>query len=260
MPDSSSQFEKAWQKLELELDIWADNNETATFWWRDDDAISASHQLTRLVELSGLLDIPVSVSVIPAELEDSLADYLFDIDNVVVLQHGYAHESFALSGKKNIEMGGGRPTEEIMADLDRGSNLLEDGFGNKFIPVLVPPWNRIEDRIFVELHKTGFRGVSSMWARRSVYPAPGILQVNTHLDPVYWRYDRGFIGEVEAIDCIYWHLYYRRKGHHDGHEPTGILTHHLAQNEQVWQFCHFLFSRLNEHPAVSWLNARQIWK
>jgi len=42
-------------------------------------------------------------------------------------------------------------------------------------------------------------------------------------------------------------------------EPTGILTHHLAQTEEVWDFIRTLMQKLSEHPAVEWLDARSIW-
>ena len=108
------------------------------------------------------------------------------------------------------------------------------------------------------LSNTGFRGLSSMWARKAEFPAEGLLQVNTHLDPVNWRQGRGFIEEHQAISQIHLHLFGRRTGFLDSDEPTGILTHHLDQTDHVWGFCRQLFSRLNAHPAVRWLNARTI--
>jgi hypothetical protein len=98
-----------------------------------------------------------------------------------------------------------------------------------------------------------------MWARANAYPAEGLLQVNTHLDPVNWRHDRSFIGESRAIADICNHLFTRRTGKQASNEPTGILTHHLAQTEEVWAFIHKLMQNLSAHPAVEWLDARSIW-
>ena len=98
-----------------------------------------------------------------------------------------------------------------------------------------------------------------MWTRKTAYPAPGILQVNTHLDPINWRHERGFIGESIALGQICRHLSESRLAQPDIAEPGGILTHHLIQNAEVWAFCKKLFETLNAHPAARWLNARDIW-
>jgi hypothetical protein len=160
---------------------------------------------------------------------------------------------------KRIEVGGERSTDEIQTQLAAGCQKLQDKFADQFLPVLVPPWNRIESRTYAALVSAGFCGLSSMWARANAYPAEGLLQVNTHLDPVNWRHDRGFIGEFRAIAHICNHLFTQRTAGQASNEPTGILTHHLAQTEEVWDFVRRLMQKLSEHPAVEWLDARSIW-
>jgi len=98
-----------------------------------------------------------------------------------------------------------------------------------------------------------------MWARASACPVKNLLQVNTHLDPVNWRGDRGFIGESRSIEYIRAHLQARRTGTKDTAEPTGILSHHLSQDERVWEFIGKLMLTLKQHPAVDWLDAGAIW-
>ncbi len=249
----------AWHTLTNELDIWHSAGKTATFWWRDDDAIEHTSRLERLDQLSRKHQVPVSIAVIPARLQGSLPDYLEGRHHFQVLQHGYAHRSHAAKGVKKIELGGERDNDDIAAELQAGFDMLKKAFVSQFVPVLVPPWNRIERRCFDVIKKTGFAGVSSMWAREEAYPAPGLLQVNTHLDPVKWRHDRGFIHEHTAIRQLYIHLLGRRTGYLDEDEPTGILTHHLDQTDNVWDFCDRLFKCFSEHPSVSWLDARTIW-
>lgn len=248
-----------WQVLIDELDLWQAAGKTATFWWRDDDAIEETPQLHMLDKLSLDCKVPISIAVIPARLEGSLSEYLNGRDHFNVIQHGYAHQSYAAKGQKKIEIGGLRELDDIARELEAGRERLQDAFANQFLPVLVPPWNRIEVRTYPVLSEAGFRGLSSMWARKADYPAEGLLQVNTHLDPVNWRQDRGFIDEHEAISQIHLHLFGRRTGYLDSDEPTGILTHHLDQTDAVWIFCRQLFLRLNEHPATQWLDAKDIW-
>lgn len=248
-----------WAMLRQELDQWLESGKTATFWWRDDDAIEETEQLHRLDALSRETGVSVALAVIPAGLLDTLSLFLHPRDNFSVMQHGYSHSSYAAKGIKKIELGGERTIDEIHTELRQGYHQLDRVFEKQFIPVLVPPWNRIEPRIFPALVKAGFKGLSTMWARESAYPLNGLLQVNTHLDPVKWRHDRGFIGETAAIDQIHQHINARRLARTDFTEPSGILTHHLSQNDEVWEFCEKLFEFLNRHPAAQWLDARKIW-
>ncbi|MCP4432639.1 MAG: hypothetical protein GY806_16830 [Gammaproteobacteria bacterium] len=249
----------AWHRLINELDLWQNAGKTANFWWRDDDAIEHTSQLEQLDQFSRKHQVPVSIAVIPARLQDSLADYLDGRHHFQVLQHGYAHRSHAAKGVKKIELGGELDNDNLAGDLRAGFDIMKKAFVGHFIPVLVPPWNRIEERCFDVIKNTGFAGVSSMWARKKAYPTPGLLQVNTHLDPVNWRHDRGFIHQHAAIRQLYIHLLGRRTGYLDEDEPTGILTHHLDQTELVWDFCDRLFSLIAQHPAATWTDAATIW-
>ena len=97
--------------------------------------------------------------------------------------------------------------------------------------------------------------------RRTVaHPAPGLLQVNAHLDPINWRHNGGFIGLYPAIAILIQHLIAKRSGYRDGAEPTGILSHHLVQNEAVWRFLDNLLLFLSQQPAVHFVDAREIWQ
>lgn len=250
----------AWQALIAELDMWQSAGKTASFWWRDDDATEHTAQLEQLDRFSQRHQAPVSIAVIPARLQASLIDYVDGLQYFHILQHGYAHQSHAASGVKKIEIGGERDNSDIARELEKGFNILQQAFPSHFIPVLVPPWNRIEARCYSVISEAGFAGISSMWARKDAHPATGLLQVNTHLDPVNWRHDRGFIDHSTAIIQLQMHLRGRRIGFLDADEPTGILTHHLDQTETVWNFCDELFSVINEHPAAAWTDAAAIWR
>ena len=210
------------------------------------------------MDMAETFDIPVALSVIPQKLETDFADKLKNRSNIYVLQHGYSHQSHAHPHQKKIEMGGAQTLQTISAQLRSGQYRLLSAFGDQFVPVLVPPWNRIEATLIHALPELGFSGLSSMWAMH-VIDGDGLLQVNTHLDPINWRHGQEFIGYGNAIGQIHQHLYARRHGFRDPREPTGVLTHHLVQNETVWRFCTNLFSMLNDHAAVRWLSAADIW-
>ncbi len=257
--NDSAEFIHAWPRLQRELDLWAESGQQASFWWRDDDAISETSPLQRLDSLSQTFDIPVSIAVIPASLKASLPKFLQQRAYFSVLQHGYSHSSYAAQGAKKIELGGERQLDIIVTELSDGYQRLASAFPDQFIPVLVPPWNRIESRVYEGLREIGLTGVSVAGARKTSYPFPDLLQINTHLDPINWRHGRGFIGSQVAIELLQQHLYLRRTTDSDSDEPTGLLTHHLVHDEAVWSFCASLFKHLNQHPAAHWVSARQMW-
>lgn len=250
---------QAWGWLHRELDAWDERGLQADFWWRDDDAVAASPQLERLLQIGDRHRVPLSLAVIPASLQQSLPERLQSRRRVTVLQHGYAHQSHAARGQLKLELGGERDPAQTYADLQLGQRLLAEAFGAGFLPVLVPPWNRIDPSLATALPGLGFSGISTMRVRRLAAPAPGLLQVNAHLDPVNWRQRRGFIGLYPAIAILVQHLVARRQGYRDFAEPTGILSHHLAQNEAVWRFLDDLFGFLDRHPAACWRSAERIW-
>jgi hypothetical protein len=251
---------KAWRWLGRELDVWVDNGETADFWWRDDDATEPSAALDKLLGFSDNWNVPLALAVIPSRLRSELIDFLRKRPLITVMQHGYAHENHAAPGQRKLELGGTHATAKLIAELEQGYQVLEQHFAERFTPILVPPWNRIDSKLLSHLCEIGFNGVSTMKVRRNAYPVPGLLQVNTHLDPVNWRHTGGFIGVYPAIAILIQHLQSRRTGYRDSDEPTGILTHHLVQNDAVWRFLEDLLQFLCNHPAAAWLDSTTIWK
>ena len=256
---SADLVRSAWTWLGRELDRWSAAGERALFWWRDDDASRGGPALDRLLELSRRRHAPLALAVIPARLGDEMPIRLRPGDPVCVLQHGYAHDNYAPPGKRKIEIGGLRTDESLSRDLEHGREILERHFGEVFVPVLVPPWNRIDARIVDVLAGLGFCGISTLKARRAVHPATGLLQVNVHLDPVDWPRACGFIGVYPAVAVLVQHLVARRNGYRDKAEPSGILSHHLAQNEATWRFLDDLLGFLDAHPAAELIDARDIW-
>ena len=60
--------------------------------------------------------------------------------------------------------------------------------------MLAPPWNRIGEDLVRRLNEVGFAALSTFKRRRAREAAPGVLQVNTHVDPVFWRGHGGLRG------------------------------------------------------------------
>lgn len=243
-----------WHRLAAELDLWGEAGRRADLWWRDDDACRDTPALQRLLALAQDANVPIALAVVPAHLEQSLVDAVAKADAVTVLQHGYAHRNHAPPGARNWELGAERPVDVVAGELEAGRTRLERGFGPRFAPVLVPPWNRIHSALTERLPGIGFSGLSTFGPRERARPGPSLVQCNTHVDLIAWRRDRAFIGVEAAVGRLVAHLAARRAGTVEPEEPTGLLTHHLDFAAAPWPFLGELFARTREHGAATWVD------
>lgn len=243
--------------LVRELDLWAGEGRRATLWLRDDDACRDSPALARLLALASAVAVPVAIAAIPAAMETTLARALERCDEASVVQHGFAHRNHASEGERSAELDDRRDAGVCIDELRRGRERLAATFGDRFVPILVPPWNRAGGKLLTHFRDAGFTGLSRFGPRASREAAPGLPQVNTHVDPIAWRRDRRFIGEDAALSRLVAHLRARREDDCDADEPTGLLTHHLAFDDLAWEFVDGLLAASTSHPACAWLDVRQ---
>ena len=80
--------------------------------------------------------------------------------------------------------------------------------------------------------------------------AEGLVQINTHIDPIDWRGGGGLAPEEMVISHIVRLLQDRRMGHADATEPLGVLTHHLVHDAAIWAFSEQLINRLLDGGAT----------
>lgn len=238
-----------WTALSDELDRWHGMGRVAGLWWRDDDAAAATPALDRLLSLAADHGVFPVLAVIPARADASLVPSLEKHLRVMVAQHGWAHASHAVPPAKKCELGDDRPAAVVLAELGQGRDRLAALFGARFRPVLVPPWNRIAGGVAAVLGGAGFTGLSTFAPRGPALP--GLLQVNTHADPIGWRRGGGLDAET-ALAAAVAHLAAKREGRADAGEPTGLLTHHLVQDDETWAFVRRFLTVTVAHPAVRW--------
>ena len=251
-----------WPDLIDELDRWEEADRVTTLWWRDDDAVAPSAPLDHLLSIDET--VPIALAVIPAPAGPELAACLSRHarlsrrSRVTVLQHGWCHVNHSADRKKS-EFPADRPVEEIVPELTAGRIRLMQLFGLRALPVLVPPWNRLDDALLPFLSGCGLSAISRAKPRRRAMPITGITEANIHVDLVAWTDGRGFIGERAALGGLIAHLRARRRGSACSAEPTGILTHHLVQSEETDLFLYRLFEVTGAHPAVRWLDAAEVF-
>ena len=251
--------ENIWAQLESELDAWSAVGRVASFWWRDDDAAAPGPKLDQLIDISksaGLL-----LAVIPKRLEPALVASLAHTAHVYVAQHGYAHINHAPRGQGlgAWELGLHRGIDRVMADLDAGRACLEGHFKSQFLPVVVPPWNRIAPELLPAIAARGYQGLSAFGPRSAVNPAPGLTVVNAHCDPIKWKSEPRFRGVDKTITQLIEHLQARRDGVVDADEPTGFLTHHIDLDAAAWDFCAGLVELINNHGAAQWRSPQDLF-
>ena len=243
-----------WDDLARECAAWGARGRTATWWWRDDDAIETTPALEELLQIARG---PIALAVIPARLQPDLAPRLMRNPEVAVLQHGYAHRNEAPVGGRKSEFPDERDPDSMERDLTAGFRTLEAAFGNQFLPVLTPPWNRIGRRAVAILQSIGFKGLTR-YLPRTAFRVHGVNQVNTHVDVIDWRGKQGpaggFLGENACLDLFAGHLAARRTGTVDPDEPTGVLSHHLVHDPATWRFLEKLRDFLSNQAATRLLD------
>ena len=241
----------SWDELQTALDGVAARGEAIRLWWRDDDAGRDHPALARLLELAECHDLPLALAVVPMWLDAHTQARIAASPNATVLQHGFAHANHAPPSGRSIELGG-RELETILVELERGRAMLADAFGCAFLAVLVPPWNRLDAGLVERLRGCGFIGLSTFGRRAGAEAAPGLAQINTHLDPIDWRGTRLFVGETAALARLVAVL--------EADEPIGILSHHLTMDEAGWAFLDRLLRVLAGHPGARLCPARELFE
>lgn len=226
------------------LDEFASLNVVADLWLRDDDATQPGAALERLIALSAEFSVPMTLAVIPEPSGELLAHRLAETSGIDVAVHGWAHRNHAGLAEKKRELGMHRPLDVVLDELRRGFDKLRLLHGARFTPMLVPPWNRIDDEVIAELPQIGFKALSVYGAEKmSTVPL-----LNTHVDVIDWRGTRGGKDHdmlfAETVACM-------REALLTG-GMTGILTHHLDHDESVWAFLQRLFSLTVDHPGCRW--------
>jgi peptidoglycan/xylan/chitin deacetylase (PgdA/CDA1 family) len=256
---SGKPADPGWGALLRELDAWRSAGRTASLWWRDDDATTDTPALRRLLDIVARHAVPLGLAVIPAKAGPALFAALEGRANIEVLQHGYAHANHARADAKKCELGSDRPAAVVIDELRRARDRLAELSGGRALPVMVPPWNRIDPAVAAALPSLGVRGLSVANPRGARRDAAGLVRANAHVDVIDWTGGRDFVGTASALAAASGHLRARRAGTVDPDEPTCMLTHHLAHDEATWQFVDAFIGTTMAHPAARWLPASLVF-
>jgi hypothetical protein len=237
-----------WWRLRAELAHWRRAGQRPVLWWRDDDARAVTPQLRRLLVHATRADVPLCLAVIPDGLDPELSGAVAPYPRIVILQHGFNHLNDA--GSPPSEFSHRTSSDEIAGRLAEGWSQLA-GFRRR-LPVYVPPWNVLTPNVIVALRKSGHRSVSA-WNGLS---KPG--RVDAHIDLMRWRGKPRFAGSERILGRLTALLEWRRR---KGlwREPIGLLTHHLAHDDEAWRFLDDLLLFPPLQTDVDWPDAQALF-
>ncbi|MBD0865516.1 MAG: polysaccharide deacetylase family protein [Rhodobacteraceae bacterium] len=247
-----------WDPLKRELELWQIEDRFLPLWCRDDDAVADTPALRRLMHLAHQYDLPVHLAVIPDLVQPALVEVACDRPYLIPIQHGFRHDSHAPNGEKKAEFGAHRPLTQMIQDIETGTEQIRMLFGQVARPMFVPPWNRISPGLMCHLADLGFASVSTHGPRKDRVAAPGLVQINTHIDPINWHRDRDLVAPDHLIETVVQHLQARRQGRSDDQEPLGLLTHHLVHSPAVWDWAAGLLDILLSTVAIPWVHPSEI--
>ena len=247
----------AWRAFSDELARWRDAGRAVEFWWRDDDAARPDPALSRLLALAQATSTPLALAAVPLQAAKEAFDGAGPM--VSVLQHGTDHRNRAEAGGKKTEFPASEAPGAALARLRSARQRLESLAQGRFCPVLAPPWNRLPDTLAPQLCAAGFKGLTRYGPRSAREPAPGLTQVNTHVDLIAWRAGRGFAGDEAALAAAVAHLAAKRESRADPAEATGWLSHHAVHDEAAWAFLERLFETARAAQGVRWLGAQELF-
>jgi predicted glycosyltransferase len=238
---------RSWAILDEALRRLADSGRTVRLWWRDDDAVTVTPELERLLALARRFDFPLGLAAVPAKAERALFERLAREPRVRVLVHGLAHKNHAPPSEKKAEFGPHRPIERLAEEAAEALRRARAVFDGCLLPVFVPPWNRIAAELVPMLPANGYRGLSGA-GEASLADGLALRQVNTQVDPVDWQGGRGLRSREMILADVAGAIHDRIE--RDASRPIGLLTHHLVHDEPTWVFCEALLSRLARAPNL----------
>lgn len=245
----------AWQNLSQELEKWAASSLTPRLWLRDDDAVEPTPALDRLGDICRKFQVPVVLAVIPKPATKALAEWVKERALVSIALHGFNHDNHAPTSEKKCELGLHREPQVVIDELKAGRENHSLLFGEQFIDMLVPPWNRIAPELLNHLPEIGIKTLSTFTWVELQTKTSDLTQLNTHVDIIDWKTTRGGRQTSILIEELTGALKTARER---GGLPVGILTHHLVHDEQAWLFLEELFLFTHNNKNVEWCHAGKL--
>jgi hypothetical protein len=152
------------------------------------------------------------------------------------------------------ELDGFRPAEQVLAEMRSGKTRLEKLFGERFKPIMVPPWNRVHAALLPGLAAQGFVGISGTGEGVGTEPVPGLRCIDCQIDVLRWKDGARFAGWQRSADELVSLLMDPA-----GESIVGINTHHAVTDRDGWTFIASLNRLVADHPAAEWVPPQSLF-
>ena len=220
------------QRLAQSVDKIQGNYHPVVF-FRADDIGAGGKAFDALCRLFRYHEVPLGMAVVPAWLSPTRIEQLFrtaDRDHPLWSwhQHGWRHVNWQRTAKKS-EFGQQRPFEKQWRDLWQGKQKMAEVFGDRFVPVFTPPWNRLSLSTLKILQELNFRGVSM------TDPLPRGSKTPIELKNLRIQLD---LHTRKAQDGLadYQNLLEELSSLLEKKEPLGIMIHHQRMTLFAFEF------------------------
>ena len=261
-----------------ELDRWQARGLIAKFWWRDDDAQFANDAFARLIDLARSQSLPLVLAVSPMLMTDPFVAVLNGLHNVSVAAHGYRHINHATAPLTG-EFGPDRSLEVMRREIEELAGEFAVRFPDTGIAMFAPPWHAFDLRLVSDLARVGFRVLSKLESRVSRGLGLAAAQVKEIRLTLPRRPIKPRRGPIERLDCSVGLLNYvgpkatvdprifeklvralsaRRLGFLAVDKPIGILSHHLAHDEDAWTRLSQVLAVTRCHPAARYVQSTEL--
>lgn len=240
-----------WKPLDDALAALKSREGPLDIWWRDDDTTAMSPELEKLLALRARHGVPVALAVIPKESDKALPESLPAGSTVDVLVHGLAHENHAPPAERKAEFGPHRPAATMLDELDHALSIIRKRFPKHFLPVFVPPWNRMDKKLVPELAGLGYCGLSRLGPREN---HGKFLEINAHVEVTDWKKRETHTRERFAALLAKSLRACAASG-----EPLGIVSHHRIHDDKAFALLDEVFARLRAETSLRWPSAREMF-
>ncbi|MCE5245258.1 MAG: polysaccharide deacetylase family protein [Syntrophobacteraceae bacterium] len=242
---------EGWQdKLAQTLKRVSGSHQPAVF-FRADDIGAGGRAFETMCHIFRESAVPLAMAVVPAWLSDVRKTQLFQsapLDEPLWgwHQHGWRHVNWQRTGKKS-EFGEHRPFEKQWRDIFQGRQKMIDIFGEHFVQVFTPPWNRLSNATLRVVQDLGFKGVSLMGTfPRNLKPPIVLANLRIQLD-LHTRKSKDAPADYDALLEELAFLLNKK-------EPVGIMIHHHRMTPFAFQFLHTLISLLRTEARTRFLS------
>jgi hypothetical protein len=225
-----------------------------SFWWRDDDVGGDGWNILRRMEHERRLEdmlallarygIPAVFAVVPYKLRlySSGQIKLLKKYGAYAAMHGICHRNNAKPGCNASEFPSGCDVEAAVSKILKHKRELEEIFGDRMLPIFVPPWNTLCGELEARLRASGFSAVS-----KYNRPACEHADDNVDVDFIDWQ-KRDLRGERDILADLIALL------RNDDIRVIGLMNHHKVVTRRGSIFFDKLFSTLaRHHDNAAWI-------